>query len=293
MAIQANTTGTDEDTSTVGAQVRQYLRSKGLDPSNPANVRAALSANARFSDDPTTSQAGPDPIANLRNYAPTPDAPTPRGPAAPRYNTGPADMNNVGPVVEGGPTADPATAAAQPTDWMNLLPEIARRILGGNGLPLQPGPSIELNPRATPQLGGPAEVPRLAGPEVPPQIEGPKAAPQVEGPPKQAQVTDQRDPMTRSLDKATQSGESPAGGANRGAPAAKPPVVELPGDNIRSQPAPPVEPVNPRMGVPGLAGLGMNFVRNARGGLPGLAIALGMSIPELVRLLQGQGQQKQ
>jgi len=64
MAIQANTTNTDQDDSTAGAQVRQYLRSKGLEYT-AANVRDALAANAR-----NPGVAGVDPIEGLRNYDP-------------------------------------------------------------------------------------------------------------------------------------------------------------------------------------------------------------------------------
>lgn len=291
MAVPANTTNTDEDPASASSMVRQYLMSRGLDPNNAANVRDALNANARFSD-----QAGADPIAGLRNYGATPDVA--RGPAAPRYNTGPANLGNVAPAVESGPdpTASPATPAVD-SSW--LIPAISRAILGVGGPTVPNVPTISLNPQAgSPQLAGPPATPQLAGPEAVPQLSSPPARPQVsgpnvtqqiEGPPKQPALADQRDPMTRSLDKATQTGESPVGGANRGAPAAKPPVVELPGDNTRAQPAPPVEPTNPRFGGR-LGGIGMNIMRNAKGGLPGLAIALGMSLPELIQMIQGRQQ---
>lgn len=241
MAIKANTTGTDQDDSSVGAQIRQYLASQGLDY-NAANVKAALARNAR-----NTDQAGPDVIEGLRNYGV--EAPSGSGAGGrPGGGGGSRGVSGAPPVDLGGNPgietpdtsvgASPTTSAQPPGAGSDgsLLPALATAILGGGGLAAvdainrgarRPG-TVLTNP-ADP-YGPPPPPPEQYGPpveprpsvEITPRPAEPPVAPPGARPPVQL-PSGQADPMAAALDRAVAPAPAmqlPSGGTPPVAPPA-------------------------------------------------------------------------
>jgi hypothetical protein len=235
MAIKANTTGTDQEDSSAGAQIRQYLASQGLDY-NAANVKAALSRNARTSD-----QAGADPIEGLRNYGVDDPGVGQRGNAARKVEGGPrGQYASPTPERPSGPpnTERPSGGGNQVTSAQpvgsndgSILPALATAILGGGAL---------LGADAYGRRGGGG----VSGPEViPPDVTEPMgrgAMPStgrvmdvsptaIAGP--QGAALPAPDPMTAALDRATATPQLAAPAQALPAPAPAP-QGQIPGPQV-------------------------------------------------------------